>query len=74
MDELTRERFWPKPGPPRASVAPDEDVIGRQLVLLGVDELGEGDALRQARMRGDALIRSRRLANAIRVYTVGTTS
>lgn len=66
MDDLTRERFWPKSQPPRPDV-----LEARRTILLGLDAAGEdGDAMQQARLRAEALLRSRRLARAIRFFSV----
>ena len=70
MDELTRERFWPRPLPP-VPAEPVEDIVGRQMILAGYDNPdGRGDAMQEARLRAGALMRSRRLARAIRIYEV----
>jgi hypothetical protein len=70
MDELTRERFWPRPLPPAPE--PVEDIVTRQMVLVGDDDPhAPADAMQDARLRAEALMRSRRLARAIRVYAVG---
>jgi hypothetical protein len=71
MDELTRERFWPLPRPLPPAEPVVEDIVGRQMILIGYDDpQAQGGAVQHARLRAEALARSRRLAKAIRVYGV----
>lgn len=73
MDELTRERFWPRPMP--KNVGPEH--LRRQLVLISADDAEaerltqlEAKTMQAARLRAEALIRSRRLAKALKAYEV----
>lgn len=61
MDDLTRERFWPRP---TAAELVDEIelIIQRRRVLLGETEL----TTKQLRARARAMKRDRQLARAIR--------
>lgn len=67
MDELTRERFWPLPLP--APAEPVEDLVSRQMILAGYDD-PYAEHAQEMRLRAAALMRSRRLARAIRMYQV----
>lgn len=67
MDALTRERFAPGP---RRPVITDE-IRARRAVLLGLDDTALlAEEAQSVRVRPAALIRSRRLARAIRTYQV----
>jgi hypothetical protein len=61
MDDLTRERFWPRP---TAAILEDEIelIIQRRRILLGETAL----TTKQLRARARAMKRDRQLATAIR--------
>lgn len=71
MDELTRERFEPRPVPVPPNyldeLAENERQDERRRVLLGADEDHTPAGLRA---RALALARSRRLSRAIKAYEV----
>ena len=63
MDELTRERFWPKPKPVPVDDDQYEVIMERRRVLLDDPEYDPGPNLRA---RANAMKRDRRLARVIR--------
>jgi hypothetical protein len=71
VDELTRERFWARATPPPLDWAEREVIAARQRVLLGIAETeDQAGKMQAARLRAEALVRSRRLSRAIRTYSV----
>ena len=69
MDDLTRERFWPRPLPPPLPTGDGLEVIlERRRVLLGDEDYGRAERDQQARLRAQANTRHRKLARAIRLF------
>lgn len=67
MDELTRERFGPRPRALRPELDDIDLIIERRQILLGEDvDRAEAEKAQTLRLRAERLKRERRLVKAIR--------
>lgn len=69
MDDLTRERFWPKPLPPPLPTGDGlEAILERRRILLDDQDYGKAERDQQARLRAQSMARQRKLVRAIRAF------
>lgn len=66
MDDLTRERFWPRPLPALLAVDDLDLIVERQRVLLDLPETSTGPAEQHTRLGAVRRKRDLRLAASIR--------